>query len=349
MPHNVRKLALTIHLTSSVGWIGAVLAYLALGVAAVTSSDTQTVRAAWTAMDVTGWWVIVPLALAALVTGLVMSLGTRWGLFRHYWTLISLALTVVCTVVLVLHMPTVSSMARLAQELDGADLRALGGDLFHPSVGLLLLLTIAVLNVYKPAGVTPYGWRKQRDEARSARARPDRPLSTLAAASTSAGDAPRFSRVRRVATGTGYFAFHFAEMLLAMFMGMALFMMLRIFMSRGFAAFEDTTSAAFVIGMAVFMLAPMLVWMRLRGCNWQQCAEMSAAMMVAPVATLALQALALESMSAWVATNQHALMLVGMLAVMLYRRGDYTRGYTFLGGTHASSGRPIGVRQVTEV
>jgi hypothetical protein len=160
MPPGVRKLALTVHLTSSVGWIGAVLAYLALGVAAVTSSDTQTVRAAWTAMDVTGWWVIVPLALAAVVTGLVMSLGTRWGLFRHYWTVISLALTVVCTVVLVLHMPTVSMMARLAQNADGADLRALGGDLFHPSVGLLLLLTIAVLNVYKPAGVTPYGWRK---------------------------------------------------------------------------------------------------------------------------------------------------------------------------------------------
>ena len=58
----VRKLALTVHLTSSVGWIGAVLAYLALGVAAVTRSDPQTVRAAWTAMDLTGWWVIVPLA-----------------------------------------------------------------------------------------------------------------------------------------------------------------------------------------------------------------------------------------------------------------------------------------------
>ena len=86
----LRKLALTVHLTSSVGWIGAVIAYLALGVAAETSSDTQTVRAAWTAMELTGWWVIVPLAVAALLTGLVMSLGTQWGLFRHYWVLISL-------------------------------------------------------------------------------------------------------------------------------------------------------------------------------------------------------------------------------------------------------------------
>lgn len=159
----VRKFALTVHLTCSVGWIGAVVAYLALGVAAVTSPDVQTVRAAWTAMDITGWWAIVPLSIAALLTGLVISLGTRWGLLRHYWVLISLGLTILCTVVLVVHMPTVSAMARLARTTDGADVRALGGDLFHPGVGLLVLLVIAVLNVYKPAGVTPYGWRKQRE------------------------------------------------------------------------------------------------------------------------------------------------------------------------------------------
>jgi hypothetical protein len=177
MTAGVRKFALTVHLTCSVGWIGAVVAYLALGLAAVTSPDPQTVRAAWTGMDVTGWWVIVPLAIAALLTGFVMSLGTHWGLFRHYWVLISLALTSLCTLVLVLHMPTVSGMAKLAQSLDGADLRALGGDLFHPSAGLLVLLAITVLNVYKPAGLTRYGWRKQRQQ-RSAPQRSARPALT---------------------------------------------------------------------------------------------------------------------------------------------------------------------------
>jgi hypothetical protein len=160
----LRKLALTVHLTSSVGWIGAIVAYLALGVAAVTSSDVHTIRAAWTAMDLTGWWVIGPLAIAALLTGLVMSLGTRWGLFRHYWVLISLGLTLVCTVVLLVHMPTVSAMAAFAQTAEIVELRALGGDLVHPSIGLVLLLLITGLNVYKPAGLTPYGWRKQQEE-----------------------------------------------------------------------------------------------------------------------------------------------------------------------------------------
>src|ERR671916_3359683 len=96
------KFALTAHLTFSVGWIGAVIAYLALGVSAVTSQDAQAIRAAWIAMELTGWLVIVPLALAALLTGLVMSLITPWGLFRHYWVLIALVLTILATVVLVL-------------------------------------------------------------------------------------------------------------------------------------------------------------------------------------------------------------------------------------------------------
>jgi hypothetical protein len=160
----LRKFALTAHITFSVGWIGGVVAYLTLGVAAVTSQDTQTVRAAWIAMELTGWFAIVPLALAALLTGLVMSLGTKWGLFRHYWTLISFVLTLLAIVVLLLHMPTVSSMTNVAREAEDARLDGLGGDLFHPGLGLVVLLVIQVLNVYKPQGMTPYGWRKQQEQ-----------------------------------------------------------------------------------------------------------------------------------------------------------------------------------------
>ncbi len=164
MPSGLRKFALTAHVTSSVGWIGAVVAYLALGVAAVTSRDAQTVRAAWIAMEVTGWFAIVPLALAALLTGLVMSLGTPWGLFRHYWVVITLVLTGLATGVLLLHMPTVSALADMARAADDADLGRLGGDLVHAGGGLLVLLVITVLNVYKPRGMTPYGWRKQHEQ-----------------------------------------------------------------------------------------------------------------------------------------------------------------------------------------
>jgi hypothetical protein len=164
MTPGLRKLALTAHLIVSLGWIGAVVAYLALGVSAMTSQDAQTVRAAWIAMEVTGWFVILPLAVAALVTGLVMALGTPWGLFRHYWVLITLVLTILATVVLGLHMPTVTSLADQARSADDAHLGGLGGDLLHPGLGLVVLLVITALNVYKPRGLTRYGWRKQQEQ-----------------------------------------------------------------------------------------------------------------------------------------------------------------------------------------
>ena len=164
MTPGLRKFALTVHLSVSVGWIGAVVVYPALGVSAATSDDAQTIRAAWTAMELTGWYVIVPLALASLLTGLVMALGTKWGLFRNYWVLISFALTIFATTVLLLHMPTVSSTADVAQGARGASLEALGGDLFHPGVGLVVLLVVQILNLYKPRGMTRYGWRKQQEQ-----------------------------------------------------------------------------------------------------------------------------------------------------------------------------------------
>jgi len=164
MAPGLRKLALIVHLVFSVGWIGAVVVYLVLGISAVASKDARTVRAAWIAMELTGWAAIVPLALGSLLTGLVMALGTPWGLFRHYWVLITLVLTLFSTIVLVSHMPTVTSLAAVAREADGAALGGLGGDLFHPGVGLLVLLVITVLNVYKPRGLTPYGWREQHEQ-----------------------------------------------------------------------------------------------------------------------------------------------------------------------------------------
>lgn len=130
----VRKFALTAHVTSSVGWLGAVVAYLVLVVAALTSQDAQRVGAAWIAMELTGWYAIVPLALASVFTGLVNALGTPWGLFRHYWVLVKFLLTVFATIILLLHMPAVSYFAGVAAETDSANPSGLGGELLHAAV-----------------------------------------------------------------------------------------------------------------------------------------------------------------------------------------------------------------------
>lgn len=166
MTPNIRKFALTVHITSSVGWIGAVIAYLSLDVTTATSQDAQTLHSAWSAMELIARYVIVPLALASLLTGLVMSLGTKWGLFRHYWVLISLMLTLFAITVLLSETPQISRIADIAADPTTSRdmLRALPSTLVHSVGGIGILLVIQVLNVYKPKGLTPYGWRKQHEQ-----------------------------------------------------------------------------------------------------------------------------------------------------------------------------------------
>ena len=161
----LRKLALTAHVTASVGWLGAVAAFLALSIAGLTSQDPQTVRGAYLVMELTGWVVLVPLSLASLLTGLVCSLGSNWGLFRHYWVLFKLLINVVATIVLLLYMQTLGTLGDVAAAttLSGTGLRELKdpSPTLHAAAALLLLLVATTLAVYKPRGITRYGRRIQ--------------------------------------------------------------------------------------------------------------------------------------------------------------------------------------------
>jgi hypothetical protein len=164
MAPSLRKFALTLHVISSVGLLGAIAGFLALAVAGLTSQNDEMVRAAYLAMELIARFVIVVLALASLLTGLIQSVGTPWGLFRHYWVLAKLLLTVFATIILLLKMELIGHAARLSAEtiLPRADLSAAGIQLLvHAAGGLLVLLVPAVLSIYKPSGVTRYGWRKQ--------------------------------------------------------------------------------------------------------------------------------------------------------------------------------------------
>ena len=162
MPPRLRKVVLTAHITTSVGWLGAVAAYLALDITTVASQDATTVRGAYIAMDLIVRTAIVPLALASVVIGVINALGTTWGLVRHYWVLVKLVLTVVAALVLLQEVASVRYLADVA--VSGADPRTLSSTLVHSGGGLLILLTTAVLSVFKPRGLTRYGWRKQQQQ-----------------------------------------------------------------------------------------------------------------------------------------------------------------------------------------
>lgn len=165
MSPGARKFALTAHVTFSVAWLGAVAGFLALALAGLTSASEQMVRSAYISMDLIGWLVIVPLCFASLLTGLVQALGTPWGLFRHYWVLMKLAVTAALTILLMVHMQPTRRLAAVAAEaaVSGGDLHQmqvqLAIDAASALVGLLVVITLAI---YKPSGVTRYGARRLR-------------------------------------------------------------------------------------------------------------------------------------------------------------------------------------------
>ncbi len=166
MPSLLRKVALTLHVVCSVGWFGAVAAFLALALVGLTILDDPVVRAAYVAMDLITGLIIVPLSVAATVTGLVQSLSTPWGLFRHYWILAKLVITIPSTFILLTHTRAINYMSIVAAEFPIApsDLRELRVQLaVTAGAALVALLVTTALSVFKPRGLTPYGWRKLRE------------------------------------------------------------------------------------------------------------------------------------------------------------------------------------------
>lgn len=164
MGPRVRKLALTAHVTSSVGWLGAVVTALVLAVVGLVSADAAVIRAVYLTLDLVGWYVLVPLSMASLLTGLVQALGSTWGLLRHYWVLAKLMLNLFATAVLLLYTQTLDHLAALTRETPSADLLALRNPspVVHGGGALLILIGAAALSVYKPRGLTRYGWRRQQ-------------------------------------------------------------------------------------------------------------------------------------------------------------------------------------------
>lgn len=166
MGPRLRKFVLAAHITSSVGLLGAIAGFLVLALTGLVSQDGEIVRACYLAMPLIAWLVIVPLAVASLLIGIAQSLGTPWGLFRHWWVLLKLLVTVFATTVLLLKMQLIGIVAGAAAgaALSRADLRGARLELaVHAGAGLMVLLVPMVLSVYKPTGMTRYGWRKQQE------------------------------------------------------------------------------------------------------------------------------------------------------------------------------------------
>lgn len=162
LPPAIRKAALVAHVVSSVGWLGTVVVFLVLAVAGVTSDDEPTVRAAYLATDLAATYAVVPFAFAAVATGLVQSLGTHWGLVRHYWVVVKLVVSIAALAVLLLQLDSIRLLGAAAARgpLAPGDLATARASLvLHAAGGVVVLLVPTVLSVYRPRGLTRYGRR----------------------------------------------------------------------------------------------------------------------------------------------------------------------------------------------
>ena len=163
-----RKFVLLVHLLCSVGWFGSVAVFASLATRGFLSDDGGVERAVYLALRLMTWTVIVPLSLASVVSGIVASIGTPWGLFRYYWVIAKLVLTLAGTGLLLLHTRAIDWIAdaTLRASIVQAGAAHLKLQLLADSVAALVLLAVITgFSVYKPRGVTSYGQRHLRTSA----------------------------------------------------------------------------------------------------------------------------------------------------------------------------------------
>ena len=154
MTRPTRRLNLTLHVAVSVGWLGLDLGLLAFGLTGLLSDDPDTVRAAYRGMGILADAAVIPISLLTLVTGVVLGLGTRWGLLRYWWVLVKLLITVGATVATFFALRGTIHRAIGALPASGpVDVGPVGASLVAaPSVALCLYATATALSVYKPWG-----------------------------------------------------------------------------------------------------------------------------------------------------------------------------------------------------
>lgn len=185
LPRPARRGLLAVHVIVSVGWLGVSLCLLTLAVAGARDPAVWA-RPAYAAMSLFADWLLTPVSLLSLGTGLVLSLGTPWGLARHRWVWTKFWLTLAATCA------TLLAFAPAADE--AAALAAAGAPvpssqlLFPPAVSLSLYSFLTVISVLKPWGLTRRGRLLRAARRRPAAPGTDRPLAPRSAAERPAAE-----------------------------------------------------------------------------------------------------------------------------------------------------------------
>ena len=151
-----RHAVLVLHIVSAVGWIGVDLALLPLVLTGLTTDDGRAAAAAFGAVAILVPWTVPALSVLIVTTGVLLGVGTKWGLVRYWWVGVKLVLSLILTaLVFVSLLPAVSAI-NVPAATSGDQVRAALGDptmfLYPPVVSALTLLAAVVISVTKPWG-----------------------------------------------------------------------------------------------------------------------------------------------------------------------------------------------------
>ncbi|MGC9665411.1 hypothetical protein ACNTMW_02510 [Planosporangium sp. 12N6] len=154
LPRRVRRLMVIAHIAVSVGWWGLSLCLLALATTARLSDQPATIQAGYRAMAILAHTLVLPVSVASLLTGLLLSIGRPWGLTRHYWILAKLILTVAAAIASNIALPALigGAVAHLSTGPSGVDTRTANGLVIAPAVAVATYTAIVAISVLKPWG-----------------------------------------------------------------------------------------------------------------------------------------------------------------------------------------------------
>lgn len=150
-----RKAVLVVHLLAAGAWIGIDVIVAVLVLTGGLAQDHATRGLAYQALST---FVVMPMLTAGLLclaSGLLLGLGSKWGLVRYWWVAVKLALNVaLCTLIVVALRPGMADVREYGEALSaGATPVGNVSDLFFPpAVSLTALTTATVLAVFKPWG-----------------------------------------------------------------------------------------------------------------------------------------------------------------------------------------------------
>lgn len=150
-----RQTTLIVHLVSAGAWIGVDVIVAVLVTVGWFGADVQTRSLAYQALAAFVVWPMLTSGLVCLATGVLLGLGTKWGLIKYWWVLVKLVLNLVlCTLILVALRPGMADVARYGRDLltGNPDPDAVSQLFFPPAVSLTALTFATLLGVAKPWG-----------------------------------------------------------------------------------------------------------------------------------------------------------------------------------------------------